>query len=75
MVTIYNENKRRLINLHGNAEALLRQICEENPKLFKKKTDEAKGKITFKSLGGTEAKTNIGYFYLWKNFVLDFEVS
>ena len=75
MLTIYNDKMKKLNVIHGNTESLLRQICEENPKLFKKKSDDIKGKINFKSLSNTEAKTNIGYFYLWKNYVLDFEVS
>jgi len=74
MLTIYNEKNQKLNQLRGNVEALLRQICEENPKIFKKKQDDINGKITFKSLSNTEARTNIGFFYLWKNYVLDFEV-
>ena len=80
MLTVYNEKKKKLFVLRGNAESILRTICEENSKddsklLFSKKVDDIKGKVTFKSLSSTEAKTNIGFFYFWKNYILDFEVS
>lgn len=77
MLTIFNETGKKMCMLGGNAEALLRMICDEpkNAKLFSKETDDDAGKITFKSLGNTEAKVNIGVFYLWKDYVLKFEVS
>jgi len=53
----------------------LRSICETNTKLFSKKSDDELGKITFISLSSTEAKINIGNVYLWKDYVLLFEVS
>ena len=79
MLTVYNEKKKRLFTLHGNVESIIRTICEENSKvdsmLFYKKQDNVNGKITFKSLKSTEARTNVGNFYFWKNYIIDFKVS
>ena len=81
MLTIYNENKRKLLILQGNPEAMLRSICETsidkktNEKLFSKTINDEIGKITFTSLSSTEAKINIGNVYLWKDYILIFEVS
>lgn len=75
MVSIYNEKGRKLIVIYGNAEAILRSICETNTKLFSKKTDEELGKITFISLSSTEAKINIGNVYLWDGYIVEFEVT
>ena len=74
MVTVYNDKKKRIFSLSGNPEALLRQICEQNPTLFTKESDDALGKIKFTSLSSTEAKINIGNVYLWKDYTLYFEV-
>jgi hypothetical protein len=61
--------------LHGQPESYLRAICEDNEKLFAKKANDTLGKITFKSLSSTEAKINVGNVYLWKNYIIEFEVS
>ena len=81
MLTIYNDKGKKILVMRGSVETSLRSICEESvdpkttKKIFSKKTDDVKGLITFKSLSNTEAKTTQGYFYLWKNYVLDFLVS
>jgi len=80
MVTIYNEKGRKLFVIIGNADAMLRSICETaannktEKKLFSKQIDDELGKIKFKSLSSTEAKLNIGSVYLWQDYTLIFEV-
>lgn len=75
MLTIFNDKGKRLITTRGKNETDLRSICESNEKIFKKKQDDVQGIILFKSLSNTEAKTTSSYFYLWKNYKLEFKVS
>ena len=82
MVTIYTElpkkdkSAKKVLTLVGKHEAMLRMICEENASLFTKiKNDSDIGKITYRSLSATEAKIDIGYVYLWKDYIIEFDVS
>ena len=82
MVTIYceppkkNKAAKKVLVLVGKHEAMLRMICEENQSLFSKiNNDSDIGKITYKSLSATEAKIDIGYVYLWKDYIIEFDVS
>ena len=91
MVTIYSDSKKKnvmgrmVVSYTGKDETTLRQICEENleiniekntKKLFiKTKSDPDIGVIIFKSISTTEAKLVNSKIYLWKDYIIEFDIS
>lgn len=75
MVTIYNKENKKIAKFIGKTESMLRFICENNNKLFKKEVNEIAGKVFYESLFNTEARIDIGCIYFWKGYKIIFEVS
>lgn len=74
MVTIYNDKGKKIMLFVGKTEAMIRFVCENNQKFFKKKVDDS-GKISFKLLSSVEARIDVGFVYLWKDYLLIFDIS